>query len=89
MTKKPKSLYSLLDYRNIVYLIFFTKIKPDKHYIEHHQKDVQWPEVVEVILTTKNKRKKRNRIEIKTNKYYILCKLKNKILWVINAKRLR
>lgn len=86
MNKKPKSLYSSLDYKNIVNLIIFRAIKPDKHYLDNHQNEVPWHEVIEVIFTTKDKRKKGEKIEIKTNKHYILCKLKNKILWVINAK---
>ena len=64
----------------------FRSIKKTNHYKEHHEKDVPWSEVIEVILTTKNPRKKGNRIEIKNSKYYILCKLENNTLWVINAK---
>jgi|TARA_B100001971_G_C18121314_1_gene499578 c-di-AMP phosphodiesterase-like protein len=64
----------------------FRSIRKTNHYREHHEKDVPWSEVIEAILTTKNPRKKENKIEIKNNKYYILCKLENNILWVINAK---
>ena len=64
----------------------FKSIRKTDHYKEHHEKDVPWSEVIEIILTTKNPRKKDNKIEIKINKHYILCELKDNILWVINAK---
>lgn len=83
---KPKNLYSIFDYKNIVSLMLFKEIKPDMHYIKNHQNQIPWPDVIEAILTTKNRRRKADKIEIKTKKYYFLCKLKNKILWVINAK---
>lgn len=65
--------------------MFFKEIKPTDHYMKEH-KSFPWSKVVEIILTTKQKRKKGNKIEIKTDKYYILCEIKNSILWVINAK---
>ena len=37
-------------------------------------------------MTAKNPRKKEDKIEIVTDNYYILCEIKDNILWVINAK---
>ncbi len=67
--------------------MYFTKIKKTQHYIENHEQEVPWSETIEVILTTKNKRKKGDKIEIETDRYYILCELKENTLYVINAKR--
>lgn len=65
----------------------FKSIRKSKHYKEHHEKHFPWSNVIEIILTAKNKRKKGDKIEIKTKDYYLLCQLKNNILWVINAKQ--
>ena len=64
----------------------FKSIKKSKHYKEFHEKNFPWSKIIEIILTAKNKRKKGNKIEIKTAKNYILYQLKNNVLWVINAK---
>lgn len=69
--------------------MYFKSIRKTKHYKEQHEKDVLWNKVIEIILTTKNRRKKGDKIEIKTKKYYILCRLKNNTLWVINAKYIK
>jgi hypothetical protein len=68
-------------------MVYFTKIQPTEHYLTEHEKDVPWDEVVEIIFSTKNPRKKENKFEIETNKYYVLFKVENNILFVINAKR--
>ena len=67
--------------------MYFKSIRKTKHYKEHHEKTFPWSKVIEIILITKNKRKKGNKIEIKTKESYILCQLNNNILWVINAKQ--
>ena len=64
----------------------FNNIRKTNHYKENHEKNFPWSKVIEIILTTKNPRKKGDKIEIKTGKHFILCELKNNILWVINAK---
>lgn len=66
--------------------MYFTEIKKSQHYVDHHEHEMPWSKVVEIILTTKNKRKKGDKIEIETNRYYLLCELKDNVLWVINAK---
>lgn len=70
-------------------MVYFTEIRKTTHYAEYHEHEIPWSKVVEIILATKNKRKKGNRIEIETDKYYLLCELKDNILWVINAKHQR
>ncbi|MBI2667437.1 hypothetical protein HYX17_01555 [Candidatus Woesearchaeota archaeon] len=68
-------------------MVYFTSIKPTEHYLKEHKKEVSWDKVVEIILTTKNPRKKKDKFEIEKNNYYILFKIKNQTLYVINAKR--
>ena len=69
--------------------MYFKEIKKTNHYKEEHERYVPWSKVIEIITTTKQKRKRGDKIEIKTNKFYVLCKLENHILWVINAKRIK
>lgn len=69
-------------------MVYFNEIQPTDHYLEEHEKDVPWDKVVEIILTTKNPRKKGNKFEIEKGCYYILFEIKNNILYVINAKKL-
>ena len=68
-------------------MVYFTKIEPTRHYLEEHQREVPWQKVVEIIFTTKNPRKKGDVFEIEQENYYILFKIENKVLYVINAKR--
>lgn len=68
-------------------MVYFTDIQPTNHYIEEHEKDVPWHEVVEIIFNTKNPRKRGDKFEIKKKGYYILFEIKNNILYVINAKK--
>ncbi|GBE20284.1 hypothetical protein BMS3Abin17_01022 [archaeon BMS3Abin17] len=67
--------------------MYFRSIKKTKHYKEHPEQNFPWSKVIGIILTAKNKRKKEDKIEIKTKNHYILCQLKNNILGVINAKQ--
>lgn len=69
--------------------MYFKEIRKTKHYKEHHEKSFPWSKVIESILTTKDKRKKGDKIEIKTKNCYILCQLKDNILWIINAKQIK
>ena len=71
-------------------MVYFTEIKKTKHYEENHEQDVPWSDVIEVIFnSSKNIKKKDNKYEIENNKHYILMELKNKVIYVINAKRKR
>lgn len=68
-------------------MVFFEDIQPTSHYLEEHGKDVPWDKVVEIIFSTKNPRKKGNNYKIEKQGYYILFEIKNKTLYVINAKK--
>ena len=71
-------------------MVHFISIEKTEHYKEEHEQEVPWSEVVEVIFkSSKHIKKKDNKYEIETEKYYILMELKNKVLYVINAKRTR
>ncbi len=68
-------------------MVYFTWIRKTKHYKEHHEAEVPWHVVVELIITTKNPRKKGTKFEIELDGYYILFEIKSRTLWVINAKK--
>jgi len=70
-------------------VVYFTEIYPSEHYIEYHEKDVPWHKVIEIIFSTKNPRKKGDKFEIEDENYYILFEIKNNVLYVINAKKVR
>lgn len=67
--------------------MYWREIKRDEHFEQYHKGTLPWSEVVKLIYTIKNKRKKGNKIEIEDKKFYILCEIRNKILYVINVKR--
>jgi beta-galactosidase beta subunit len=66
--------------------MYFNAIRKTEHYKEYHECHVPWSKVIEIIMTAKNPRKKEDKIEIITDSYYLLCEIKDNILWVINAK---
>jgi IS5 family transposase len=86
MIKISKSLYNHLYYISVVWILF-KSIKPTRHYLEEHSKEVPWHKVIEIILTAKNPRLKNGKYEIEKNGYYVLFEVKNKILYIINAKK--
>ncbi|MDP2750659.1 MAG: hypothetical protein Q8O89_07555 [Nanoarchaeota archaeon] len=65
----------------------YEKIEKTEHYKICHEKDFPFEEVCRIVLSAKSLRKKENKIVLITDQYYILCELKEKILYVINAKR--
>ena len=69
-------------------MVYFTEIQPTDHYLEEHAKNVPWGKVVEIIFSTKNPRKKEDKFEIEKEDYYILFKIENNVLYVINAKKI-
>lgn len=69
--------------------MYLKAIRKREHYKKNHEKDFPWSRVIEIIFTTRNPRKKDDKIEIKTDNYYILCELKDNVLWVINAKNIK
>jgi len=62
------------------------EIRRSNHFEECHAGILAWSEVIRLIYTIKNKRKKDSKIEIENDRFYILCELKDKILYVINVK---
>lgn len=66
--------------------MYLKAIRKTEHYKENHENSFPWSEVIRIIMTSKNPRKKDNKIEMETNNHYILCEIKDNILWVINAK---
>lgn len=68
-------------------MVHFRSIRKTLHYTLYHERNFPWSKVVEIIMmSTKNMRKKGNNLEIETNEHYLLCKVENDVLWVINAK---
>ena len=63
------------------------EIRKSEHFEQYHKGTRAWNEVIRLIYLIKNKRKKENKIEIEDDKFYVLCEIKNKILYVINVKR--
>ena len=71
----------------MIKIVYFTDIRRTEHYIKEHEQNVPWDKVVELILMTKNPRKKGDKFEIEKDGYYVLFKIKNNIIHVINAKK--
>lgn len=66
--------------------MYFKKIVKTSHYIRFHEKSFPWSKVVEFVLTNKNRRKRGDKIQIETDRYYILGEIKNHRVEIINAK---
>ena len=59
-------------------MVYFTEIKKTQHYIDNHEQDVPWSEVVEIIFkSSKQIKKKGEKYEIETDKSYVLMELRN------------
>ena len=68
--------------------MLFKNIRKTEHYKQYHEENFPWSEVISIIFqSSKNMKKKGNKIEIETGAYYILCEIRDQTLWVINAKR--
>jgi len=65
----------------------WTEIRRSKHFEEFHKATMAWSDITYLIQTIKNKRKKGNKFVIEDTRFYILCKIKDKILYVINVKK--
>lgn len=66
--------------------MYWKEIRRSEHFEQYHKGMLEWSSVIRLIHNIKNKRKKGNKIEIEDDKVYILCELKDKILYVINVK---
>ena len=69
--------------------MYWDEIRRSDHFEKYHKGILAWSEVIRLIYVIKDKRKKGNKIEIENSKFYILCELKDKMLYVINVKRKR
>jgi hypothetical protein len=67
--------------------MYWKEIRRSSHYEQYHKGTLAWSDVIHLIYTIKNKRKKGDKIEIEDGKFYILCEVKDKILYVINVKK--
>ena len=67
--------------------MYWTEIKRSNHFEAHHKDVLAWSDVVRLIYTIKNKRKKGDKIQIENKKFYILCKVQGSVLYVINVKK--
>ena len=70
-------------------MVYFTKIRPTKHYLLFHAREVPWEKVAEILYSVKNPRKNGDIFEIEQQGYYIVFSIKNKVVHVINAKVIR
>ena len=66
--------------------MYWKEIKKTDHFEKEHKGTLSWSDVIGLIYSVKNKRKKGNKIEIEDSRFYILCELKDDILYVINVK---
>lgn len=67
--------------------MYWEEIKKSEHFEEYHEGTLSWNDVLRLIYAIKNKRRKGDKIEIEDDKFYILCEIKDRILYVINVKR--
>ena len=63
------------------------EIRRSDHFEKYHKGALAWSDVVRLVYTIKNKRKNGDKIQIENDRFYILCELKDKILYVINVKK--
>ncbi len=67
--------------------MYWKDIQRSEHFELYHKGALPWSEVIRLIYRIKSKRKRGDKIQIENDKFYILCELKNKTLYVINVKR--
>jgi hypothetical protein len=66
--------------------MYWKEIRRSDHFEEHHKGALAWSDIVRLVYTIKDKRRKGNKLEIEDKRVYILCELKDKVLHVINVK---
>ena len=66
--------------------MYFTKVAKTDHYRLYHEHSFPWSAVLELIYSCKEWRRIDNRLKIESDKYYILCEVKENTLYIINAK---
>ena len=67
--------------------MYWEEIRKSEHFQQHHKGTLAWSDIVKLIYLIKSKKKKGNKIEIEDERFYMLCEIKDKILYVINVKR--
>jgi len=67
--------------------MYFKSIRKTGHYRINHEHDVPWSEVVYNVVKCKYKRKIGDKVKVVTKNCYILGKVKDDVLYIINAKR--
>lgn len=67
--------------------MYWKEIRKTEHFETYHKGILAWSDVLRLIYEIKNKRKKGNKIEIENKIFYILCELRENILYVINVKK--
>ena len=67
--------------------MYWKEIRRSDHFEKYHKGALAWSDIVRLIYIMKSKRKKGDKIEIEDDRFYILCELKDKILYVINVKK--
>lgn len=61
--------------------MLFNSVRKTEHYKQCHEENFPWSEVVKIIFqSSKNMKRKGNKIEIETKQHYILCELKDQTL---------
>jgi hypothetical protein len=66
--------------------MYWKEIRRSEHFESCHEGTLAWSDIIRLIYTIKNKRKKGSKLEIENEKTYILCELKSSVLYVINVK---
>jgi len=66
--------------------MYWKEIRRSDHYDNYHSNVLDWYDVIKHIHLCKSKRKKGDCIEIEDDRVYILCRIKDSIMYVINVK---
>ncbi|MFH1637624.1 MAG: hypothetical protein ABIB71_04345 [Candidatus Woesearchaeota archaeon] len=67
--------------------MYWKEIRRSEHFDKFHKGALAWSDIVRLVYLIKSKRIKGNKIEIENRRIYILCGVKEKVLYVINVKR--
>ncbi len=70
----------------ISYIPFYS-IEKTWHYIKEHEKEVPFSQVHRIVRTGRRKTYKNNIIRFDTENFYVLGKMEDGVLKIINAKR--
>ena len=66
--------------------MYWKEIRRSEHFEKYHKGSIAWSDVVRLIHIIKSKKKRGNKIQIENERFYILCEVKDNILYVINVK---